>query len=113
MTDPKQIEVLGLSAEDVGVTPFRLPRRFDIQWNLPVFLRKPLKNIFTPKPIVNGDLCKVCGACAEVCPPQAIDLSDRRVRIDYHKCIRCYCCQEVCPEGAVHLQEGWMRRLAS
>jgi uncharacterized protein (DUF362 family)/Pyruvate/2-oxoacid:ferredoxin oxidoreductase delta subunit len=111
--DPKQIEVLGLSAEDVGVTPFRLPKRFDIQWNLPGFLRKPLKNIFTPKPIVNGDLCKVCGACAEVCPPQAIVLSDRGVRINYHKCIRCYCCQEVCPEGAVHLQEGWVRRLAS
>jgi uncharacterized protein (DUF362 family)/Pyruvate/2-oxoacid:ferredoxin oxidoreductase delta subunit len=111
--DPKQIEILGQRVEDVGVAPFRLPRRFDIQWNLPSFLRKPLKDLFTPKPIINGDLCKVCGVCAEVCPPQAISLSDRRVRIDYHKCIRCYCCQEVCPEGAVRLQEGWVRRLAS
>jgi uncharacterized protein (DUF362 family)/ferredoxin len=112
-TNPEQIEVLGQRVENVGITPFRLPARFDVQWNLPGFLKKPLKDIFTPKPIVNGDLCKVCGACAEVCPPQAIALSDRGVRIDYHKCIRCYCCQEVCPEGAVHLQEGWVRRLAS
>jgi Fe-S-cluster-containing hydrogenase component 2 len=48
-----------------------------------------------------------------VCPPQAISLSDKKVEIDYHRCIRCYCCQEVCPEGAVRLQEGWVRRLAS
>jgi uncharacterized protein (DUF362 family)/Pyruvate/2-oxoacid:ferredoxin oxidoreductase delta subunit len=112
-TDPKQIEILGERIEDIGVTPFVLPRRFDVQWNLPGFIKRPLKNIFTPKPVVNRDLCKGCGACAEVCPPQAISLSDKKVEIDYHHCIRCYCCQEVCPEGAVHLQEGWVRRLAS
>jgi uncharacterized Fe-S center protein len=99
--------------EDIPVTPFRLPARFDVQWNLPGFIKRPLKNIFTPKPIISRDLCKVCGVCAEACPPQAISLSDKKVEIDYHQCIRCYCCQEVCPEGAVHLQEGWVRRLAS
>jgi len=112
-TNQQQVEVLGGQLEDVKVTPFRLPRRFDVQWNLPGFIRRPLKNIFTPKPIINRDLCKACGACAEVCPPQAISLSDKRVEIDYRQCIRCYCCQEVCPEGAVRLQEGWVRRLAS
>lgn len=112
-TDPRQIEILGLSMEDVGVTPFRLPRRFDVQWNLPAFIKRPLKNIFTPKPIIKRDLCTVCGTCAEVCPPQAISLNDKKVAIDYHLCIRCYCCQEVCPEGAVRFQEGWVRRLAS
>jgi uncharacterized protein (DUF362 family)/NAD-dependent dihydropyrimidine dehydrogenase PreA subunit len=111
-TDPQQIEILGQQVEDVAVAPFRLPARFDVQWNLPSFIKRPLKNIFTPKPIINRDLCKVCGACAEVCPPQAISLSDKTVEIDYHQCIRCYCCQEVCPEGAVRLQEGWVRRLA-
>jgi uncharacterized protein (DUF362 family)/Pyruvate/2-oxoacid:ferredoxin oxidoreductase delta subunit len=111
-TDPKQIKILGEQLEDVGVTPFRLPKRFDVQWNLPAFLKRPLKNIFTPKPIINRDLCKACGACAEVCPPQAISLNDKRVLIDYHACIRCYCCQEVCPEGAVRLQSGWTKRRA-
>jgi uncharacterized protein (DUF362 family)/Pyruvate/2-oxoacid:ferredoxin oxidoreductase delta subunit len=112
-TDPKQIEVLGQKAEDLRVAPFRLPRRFDVQWNLPAFVKSPLKNILIPKPIVDRDLCQVCGACAEVCPPQAISLSDRAVEIDYRACIRCYCCQEVCPEGAMRLQEGWVRRLVS
>jgi len=112
-TDPGQIEVLGHSVEDAAVAPFRLPARFDVQWNLPAFLKRPLKDILTPKPIVDRGLCKVCGACAEVCPPQAIALTDKRVEIDYHTCIRCYCCQEVCPEGAVRLQKGWVRRLVS
>lgn len=112
-TNPKHIEILGQRIEDVRVAPFRLPARFDVQWNLPGFVKRPLKNIFIPKPIVKGDLCKVCGACAEVCPPQAISLSDKEVLIDYRKCIRCYCCQEVCPEGAVRLQERWAARLSS
>ena len=112
-TDPKQIEVLGQSIEDIRVDPFLLPRRFYIQRKLIAFLKRPLRSIFTPKPIINRDLCKVCGICAEVCPPQAISLSDKKVEIDYHTCIRCYCCQEVCPEGAVLLQEGWVRRLTS
>ena len=84
-TDPQQIEVLGLQVEDVAVAPFRLPARFDVQWNLPGFIKRPLKNIFTPKPIVTRDLCKVCGVCAEACPPQAIFLIDKKVEIDYHK----------------------------
>jgi len=112
-TDLRQIEVLGQKLEDVQVAPFRLPARFDVQWNLPGFIKRPLKNVFVPKPRVDRDLCKECGACAEVCPPQAISLDAKGVRIDYHKCIRCYCCQEVCPEGAVRLKEGWVRRRAS
>jgi uncharacterized protein (DUF362 family)/NAD-dependent dihydropyrimidine dehydrogenase PreA subunit len=112
-TDPQRIEVLGQQVKDLAVSPFRLPARFDVQWNLPGFIKRPLKNIFTPKPIITRDLCKACGACAEACPPQAISLSDKKVEIDYHQCIRCYCCQEVCPEGAVRIQEGWVRRLAS
>ena len=113
-TDPKQLEVLGRQIEDIGVTPFRLPGRFDMQWNLPDFIKRPLKNVLVPKPQVDRELCRSCGVCAEVCPPQAISLDAKGVvRIDFRKCIRCYCCQEVCPEGAVRLQEGWLRRLVS
>jgi uncharacterized protein (DUF362 family)/Pyruvate/2-oxoacid:ferredoxin oxidoreductase delta subunit len=112
-TDPKQIKVLGQEIGDIGVTPFRLPARFDMQWNLPGFIKRPLKNFLVPKPRVDRDLCRVCGVCAEVCPPQAISFDEKRVLIDYRRCIRCYCCQEVCPEGAMRLQEGWIRRLVS
>ena len=112
-TNPKQIKVLGQQLEDIGVSPFRLPGRFDMQWNLPGFIKRPLKNVFVPKPRVDGNLCGLCGVCAEVCPPQAISMDAKGVRIDYRRCIRCYCCQEVCPEGAMRLQEGWIRRLVS
>jgi uncharacterized protein (DUF362 family)/Pyruvate/2-oxoacid:ferredoxin oxidoreductase delta subunit len=112
-TDPKQIEVLGQNLDDIGVVPFRLPRRFEIRRKLIAFLKRPLRTIFTPKPIINRDLCKACGACAEVCPPKAISLSKKKVEINYRLCIRCYCCQEVCPEGAVRLQEGWVGRFVS
>jgi uncharacterized protein (DUF362 family)/Pyruvate/2-oxoacid:ferredoxin oxidoreductase delta subunit len=112
-TDPKQIKVLGQQIKDIGITPFRLPARFDMQWNLPGFIKRPVKNFFVPKPKVHRDLCVQCGVCTEVCPPQAITMSAKGVRIDYRRCIRCYCCQEVCPEGAMRLQEGWIRRLVS
>jgi uncharacterized protein (DUF362 family)/NAD-dependent dihydropyrimidine dehydrogenase PreA subunit len=112
--DPRQIEVLDQRAEAVQVAPFLLPRRFfDIQWNLPGFVKRPLNNIFMPKPIIKEALCTLCGTCAKVCPPQAISLGAKKVRIDYRQCIRCYCCQEVCPEGAAHLREGWVARLSS
>jgi ferredoxin len=107
------ITIVGKKVEEVSVAPFRLPARFDMQWNLPGFVKKPLKNIFVPKPLIKGDRCKACGACAEVCPPQAISVIDKKIKIDYRHCIRCYCCQEVCPEGAVLLQEGWIFRLSS
>lgn len=111
-TTLKKINVLGHPVQGLKVAPFRLPASFDLQWNLPGFVKRPLKNIFIPKPKIKEDLCRVCGACAEVCPPQAISLRDNKIRIDYRKCIRCYCCQEVCPEGAVRLQEGWLTRLS-
>ena len=112
-TDPKQIKILGQRLEDIGVSPFRLPGRFDMQWNLPGFIKRPLKNVFVPKPRVDEALCVQCGVCAEVCPPEAISVDAKGVQIDYRRCIRCYCCQEVCPEGAMRLQEGWIRRLVS
>jgi len=112
-TNPKQIKVLGRQLEDIGITPFRLPGRFDMQWNLPGFIKRPLKNVLVPKPRVDRGLCKSCGVCTEVCPPEAISLDAKGVQIDYRRCIRCYCCQEVCPEGAMRLQEGWIRRLVS
>jgi len=112
-TDPKQIKVLGQQIEDLEVSPFRLPGRFDMQWGLPGFIKRPLKNVFVPKPRVDEALCVQCGVCAEVCPPEAISMSAKGVGIDFRKCIRCYCCQEVCPEGAMRLQEGWIKRLVS
>ncbi|MDT8903496.1 DUF362 domain-containing protein [Anaeroselena agilis] len=59
-----------------------------------------------------GAACVGCGRCAAHCPPEAMTVTDGKVRIDYGKCIRCYCCQELCPADAVHLEEGRMLKLA-
>jgi uncharacterized protein (DUF362 family)/Pyruvate/2-oxoacid:ferredoxin oxidoreductase delta subunit len=56
-------------------------------------------------PVVDEDLCVMCGDCAENCPPEAITLDPYPV-VDASKCISCFCCAELCTEGAVEVPSG-------
>lgn len=47
----------------------------------------------------NGD-CVACGACADVCPQDAITIEDVAV-IDNDKCVECGACVDECPAGAI------------
>ena len=53
-------------------------------------------------PRYDKSFCVGCGACAQVCPSQAIKMSDdsmrkvRTLRIDYGSCIQCGQCEEKC-----------------
>ena len=55
---------------------------------------------------VDAEKCVGCGACAEVCPPRLIEVSDvsqeKRV-LDFYleRCTYCARCAEVCPEEAI------------
>jgi formate hydrogenlyase subunit 6/NADH:ubiquinone oxidoreductase subunit I len=55
------------------------------------------------------DECVGCGACAAVCPPKAIKITDtkdkRIMRIDHGLCIFCGTCQDVCPWEGITLTE--------
>ncbi|MDY0293778.1 MAG: 4Fe-4S binding protein [Candidatus Methanomethylophilaceae archaeon] len=51
-------------------------------------------------PKVKGDLCTACGACADVCPSDAITIGDIAV-IDDGKCVECGACVDECPTGAM------------
>jgi NAD-dependent dihydropyrimidine dehydrogenase PreA subunit len=45
--------------------------------------------------------CTGCGACAGVCPEQAITIRDNLAMIDNNLCTGCGSCAAVCPAGAI------------
>lgn len=41
--------------------------------------------------------CMLCGVCEDVCPVDAISISDNRFKIDLTICVCCCSCAEDCP----------------
>ena len=52
---------------------------------------------------INKDECVACGACAEVCPEEAVTVDDVAV-IDEDKCLDCGACVDECPNSAITLE---------
>ena len=105
------IDVLGEKVEDLKIPSFQFPTLSQIDWGLPGFLSKGLKNALTSKPVIDEEACKSCDRCAEICPPKALGRKGEELVFDYGQCIRCLCCLEVCPEGAISIKQGWALRL--
>jgi uncharacterized protein (DUF362 family)/Pyruvate/2-oxoacid:ferredoxin oxidoreductase delta subunit len=115
-TDIGQIEVLGENLDAVAVKDWK--RAAFTEGSMGIFVRGPLarllKGALTSRPEISLPACRLCGNCAEICPPRAItmDASARRFPvIDRSGCIRCFCCQEACPHGAISVRPGWLLRL--
>jgi uncharacterized protein (DUF362 family)/Pyruvate/2-oxoacid:ferredoxin oxidoreductase delta subunit len=106
-TNLQQIELLGDPLSNLPVSPFRLPPRAHLEWPLPEWMRKSLKNAFTARPVINAESCIQCGICQQHCPQKAIQNSGKSLTVRYRDCIRCFCCQEFCPQGAVTVEKGW------
>ncbi len=76
-----------------------------------------LKNLISPKPVIDYDLCINCGECVEQCPiePKALDWHDNNRKnkptYNYKDCIRCYCCQEICPQKAISVKVPLLGKL--
>ncbi len=48
-----------------------------------------------------GDDCISCGACAGVCPVEAISEGDGKYVIDADKCTDCGSCEATCPVSTI------------
>jgi len=49
---------------------------------------------------VDPEVCMRCGACAGVCPSDAIEATDGCVRPN-ERCTDCGLCARICPVGAI------------
>ncbi len=110
-TRVEHICVLGEFLDAVRVKGFRLPPQEHLEWRLPEWARRLLKDALTTRPVINHEQCVRCGVCQGHCPQSAIRDSGTRLSIDYRICIRCFCCQEFCPRGAISVGRGWALRI--
>lgn len=109
----EQLELLGYPLPQLKTTDFRPAKMTDVNFGLTGFLKNYLKNSTTARPVVNPAACKLCSDCVTHCPPEAMRITDRKLLIDYERCIRCFCCQELCPHAALHTEQGFLLKLHS
>jgi uncharacterized protein (DUF362 family)/Pyruvate/2-oxoacid:ferredoxin oxidoreductase delta subunit len=108
----EEVTVIGPSLASLRPRHFRPAPSSDIGFGLPAPAKRLLRNTLSARPEIT-EQCVRCGDCVRHCPPQAMTLDQRGVRIDYQQCIRCFCCQELCPHGAVRTRQGALLRLAA
>jgi len=108
----EEIELTGDSLEAIRPSKFKPAKSTDVNFNLPDFLKKPLKKSMTARPEPLHNICTRCGECVRSCPPQAMIIEKGQLKIDFDRCIRCFCCHELCPQGALKTEQGLLLRLS-
>jgi uncharacterized protein (DUF362 family)/ferredoxin len=111
-TEIDQIKVVGDLVTFLADPPFVLPEGLDLQFGLPGFVKKLLRNQLTPLPIAEPSRCTLCGVCRDACPPGAITITKNALKVASGRCIRCWCCRELCPQHAMEIQRTFLLRIA-
>ncbi|MBN2301419.1 MAG: 4Fe-4S binding protein [Lentisphaerae bacterium] len=52
---------------------------------------------------VDTEKCTGCGLCVDVCPTEAITLTNDKAKVDAEKCVDCGQCVEECPNNAISI----------
>lgn len=64
------------------------------------------------RPVIDASECLPgCHECADICPTEAISISDNGPRLDLGRCLFCPECMQACPEGAIQFSQEY--RLAT
>ncbi len=59
------------------------------------------KTLTTPRYLHIDDWCEQCGNCVKRCHQNALEQTDKGIKIDHNKCLRCGYCASVCPVFAI------------
>jgi uncharacterized protein (DUF362 family)/Pyruvate/2-oxoacid:ferredoxin oxidoreductase delta subunit len=111
VSSPNEIECVGEEMDGMRLHDFQ-PARHKIStatYDRWPFNRKRFRNLFTSRPVPQGEKCTLCYQCMAICPAGAIEKAaegENVPRYLYDKCVRCYCCMEICPDAAIRLKSG-------
>ncbi|MBN1155449.1 4Fe-4S binding protein [candidate division KSB1 bacterium] len=47
------------------------------------------------------EICDLCGTCVSVCPFDALELFENRLKLKEENCTQCLLCLNVCPLHAI------------
>ncbi|MGD1822448.1 MAG: DUF362 domain-containing protein [Pleomorphochaeta sp.] len=88
----KDINYTKLDANDLVIKDYKRisNKKLKEKRNAPIFLEEP---------------CIKCKKCIDICPANALSLSNNKITINENKCIKCYCCHEVCPANAIKIDK--------
>ncbi len=111
--DMSKIHIVGDDPRSLYVDEFQLPavtNRSIINY-LPDFFMRRYGNWMSLRPSPNPLICSGCRKCVEICPGEAISVTDKVAVVDLKKCTRCYCCVELCENSAVELKHPLFSRM--